>query len=297
MRLPLTVYDCFTSVRFGGNVGAIVWDAAGIDEQAMQSIAREVNAPVTGFVTQSNAEAVSVRFFMPTMEIAMCGHVTVGLYTHLFETGVATTAWAPPMRTRSGEVAVELRATADGPEVMLAAAAPKRRVCAVDQAALSAVLGVGAEAISDCAPIEAAEAGLSHLFVPIRDAETLDAMTPDFNALSAFSQSLSVATVACYTLAPNDASATLACRDFCPAVGVDEVPASGTTNAALAGLLAPMGVLGAVDAAAVTVVAEQGTRIGRPSRIKSEVELAEGAVSAIRVGGQAVATIDGWVQI
>ena len=50
-QLPLKIYDCFTSTPFGGNMGGLVLDAGLLADAEMQVIAKEINAPATGFVT------------------------------------------------------------------------------------------------------------------------------------------------------------------------------------------------------------------------------------------------------
>jgi trans-2,3-dihydro-3-hydroxyanthranilate isomerase len=124
----------------------------------------------------------------------------------------------------------------------------------------------------------------------------MKSMTPDFAALTALSNKLSVSTVLPFSLETEDRANTLHCRDFCPAVGVNEVPASGTTNSALAGYLVRNGLVGQADTgAAFTVLAEQGIEIGRPSIIRSEIELKNGEIEVVRVGGNATLVIDGFV--
>ena len=82
-KLPFSVYNCFTEMRYGGNIGAIVWNAENLSKKQMQTIATEFKAPVTGFVLNKQKKTISARFFMPTSEISMCGHVTIGLFTEL----------------------------------------------------------------------------------------------------------------------------------------------------------------------------------------------------------------------
>ncbi len=298
-RLPFRIYDCFSNRRFGGNVGGIVFDAGSLADSEMRAIAREINAPVTGFVTAHDPDAHEIRFFMPTGEIPMCGHVTLGLFTHLHEQGLAGPggALAAIMRTRAGDVKVTTTRTSDGDViVMLELAAPVIESCEVDRSALAGALRIDAAAIRPDLPLEIGSTGLRHLFVPIIDLATMTAMAPDFAALASLSEDLSVSTVMAFSLETEDPANSAHCRDFCPAVGVNEVPASGTTNSALAGYLVGNGLVGPADGrAALTVLTEQGIEIGRPSIIRSEISLESGEISAVRVGGSATLTADGVV--
>ncbi|MGY5766495.1 PhzF family phenazine biosynthesis protein [Brachybacterium sp. DNPG3] len=72
--------DVFTAVPFGGNPLAVVLDADGLDDAAMQAIARWTNLSETTFVlppTQPGAD-YRVRILTPTGELDFAGHPTLG---------------------------------------------------------------------------------------------------------------------------------------------------------------------------------------------------------------------------
>lgn len=298
-KLPLKVYDCFSSRPFGGNVGGIVLEADGLSETRMQAIAKEINAPVTGFVTALRGTELDVRFFMPTAEIAMCGHVTIGLFTHLHEEGLLGpgTERSATMNARAGAVRVSTRTLPDqSVVVMMELPAPTFEATAVDLAEVARALRIDEAEIRTDLPLEIGSTGLRHLFVPMAGLAAMQRMAPDFAALTELSRRLSVATVAPFSLETADPANTLHCRDFCPAVGVNEVPASGTTNSALAAYLVRNRLAGPAESGApVTILAEQGTALGRPSIIRSEIDADDGQIQAVRVGGSAVLSIDGFV--
>ena len=281
---PMRVYDCFTERRFGGNLGGVVYECGDLDQSAMQAMAREIGAPVTGFVTASGGESLDIRFFMPAGEIAMCGHVTIGLFTDLQaagQTGIRR------MNTGAGPVPVTVTPGAGAPLVMLDMGLPDAGTVIGDRAVAARALGLPVERLHPDLPLATGSGGLAHLFVPVADALALVEITPDFTALTALSRAHSVATVMPFALAPGDEGPAVTCRDFCPAVGVNEVPASGTTNSALAGYLATHGCLGRSDGT-LRIRARQGTEMGRPSVIQTEIHLAAGRITALAVGGQAV---------
>src|SRR5688572_11651600 len=59
---------------------AVLTDARGLDEQSMQSIAREFNFSETTFVTPptDTRHTARVRIFTPSRELPFAGHPTVG---------------------------------------------------------------------------------------------------------------------------------------------------------------------------------------------------------------------------
>lgn len=295
-ELPIVIYDCFSSERFGGNVGGIVLDAAALDSAQMQKIAREINAPVTGFVTGQEGREISVRFFMPGAEIAMCGHVTVGLFMHFADQDPSPEHDSDfVMKAPAGDVNVKVRSTnGAAPSVMMQLSTPTMTEFSVDLASLAEALGVAPSALEIRAPVGGADAGLKHLFVHLESLDEVRALAPDFQKLTEVSNANNVQTIACFSMETDDPANTLHIRDFCPAVGVDEVPASGTTNGALAGYLVQHGFVAAENQ---QILAEQGSEIGRPSLICSEIEVQDSAIISLAVGGQAVASIKGTLAI
>ena len=300
-RLPVVIFDCFTNERFGGNIGGLVLEAGDLDTGQMQGIAGEINAPVTGFVTEISGNEVSVRFFMPAAEIAMCGHVTIGLFTYLVRKheGVSDFSHQFTMKASAGDIEVSVTRSNGGlPRVMMELSLPRIVSSAIDHQALADALGVDATAFSNAAPIEGGDAGLKHLFVPFSSLQTVQTLSPDFVKLDAVSRAHSVQTIACFTMETTDPGNTLHIRDFCPALGANEVPASGTTNGALAGYLARHGFVKPASLGdPVTVRAEQGTELGRSSLITTEFSLAGETLTRLQVGGEAVASIEGIVHL
>ena len=292
---PFMVYDCFSDVRFGGNIGGIVLNAGGLSDEAMQNIAREINAPVTGFVTALQDRGVTTRFFMPGGEIAMCGHVTVGLFSYLTQDG----GFAPgsfTMQAKAGPVQVEVTNNPNTPpDVLMQVGLPVLGVPALDAADLAdlaSALGLPDSEIGKINPLESAEAGLTHLFVQLDSLARVQRLEPDFKKLGEISKAAGVDTIACFALQTETPENTLHLRDFCPAVGADEVPASGTTNGALAGYLVRHGL---IPPGRQSVLTEQGAELGRPSLIRTEITSADGNLSDVWVGGQAVASLRGYV--
>lgn len=283
--IPFTVYDCFTDTTFGGNLGAIVWSGEALSSGEMQAYAREFNAPVTGFITAQNGPEITARFFMPATEIAMCGHVTVGLFSHLARQNSAETQ-NYILKAQAGDVAVDVDMTSGAPMVMMGLSLPQPLELDVDRAALATALGVAAGKI----PLGGADAGLKHLFMQMETEDALRDLTPDFGKLGDLSRALGIHTVACFAMAPPGAEHTLSIRDFCPAVGVNETPASGTTNGALTGYLLAQNL---IPAQSQRIVADQGREIGRPSRVVSDIEITDGALSGLKTGGMAVESYRG----
>ncbi len=79
MAMPFTVVDAFTDRPFAGNPAAVMLLGEWPDDALLQSIALEHNLSETAFaVPVAGGEAdYELRWFTPTVEIAMCGHATL----------------------------------------------------------------------------------------------------------------------------------------------------------------------------------------------------------------------------
>src|SRR5688572_32677012 len=78
MQIDTYIIDTFTSVLFKGNPTVICYPEHALDPELMQSIALELNLPVTGFIQKRNATAeYDIDYFTPTTRIPACGHATL----------------------------------------------------------------------------------------------------------------------------------------------------------------------------------------------------------------------------
>lgn len=89
---PFVQVDVFADRPGAGNPLAVVLDAAGLDDAAMQAIARWTRLPETTFVfapTQPGA-SYAIRMFSPKREVPFAGHPSVGTAHVVLERGLAT---------------------------------------------------------------------------------------------------------------------------------------------------------------------------------------------------------------
>ena len=295
------LFDAFSESPLGGSVAGMVADAGDLDAGRMQRIARELGAPATAFLTAVEGARVDVRFFSTLTEYPMCGHGTVGLMTWLVERGMLALDGDRPLpaalRTPAGSAPVELRRRTDGrTEVMLSLAPVDFEPSPLDVTDLAPLLGVPGEVFAESPP-ELTHSEFTHVIARVRDLAAIRAMVPDFGAIAARCRALGVHTLALVTTETEDPAHTLHCREFCPAVGTPEAPASGTTNRALACYLLRHGLLAPPSDTEAVVVAEQGYVMGRPSLIRTELTLAGGRPVGVRVGGVATKSMEGTLYV
>ncbi|MFD1299593.1 PhzF family phenazine biosynthesis protein, partial [Lysobacter gummosus] len=83
--------DVFADRPGAGNPLAVVLDAQGLDDNAMQAIARWTRLPETTFVFPPSQPGASyrIRMFSPRREVPFAGHPSVGTACVVLEAGLA----------------------------------------------------------------------------------------------------------------------------------------------------------------------------------------------------------------
>ncbi|WP_435064085.1 PhzF family phenazine biosynthesis protein [Halobaculum sp. EA56] len=305
-RRDAALVDAFTTDPLAGNVAGVVADAAGLDEDQMRAVARELGASETAFVRPSGEAERRLRYFSPTTEVDLCGHATVAAHARLFETG-AIDAGTHSLETNVSVIEVEV--TEEG-RVWMTQNAPTVYEVEVDYDRLGDVLGVDDNAFRDVGadlPVAYATSGLPFLVVPVNFLEHLGDMDPDFGAVEALADEHDAAGVYAFTFDALDRESTLHGRCFVPGSGIDEDPVTGTASGACGAYLDHFAAFSGGDASEAPgtpagpgestgtpeeMVFEQGHYVDRPGKVRVR---ATGANPA--VGGDAVTSFEGTVRV
>jgi len=293
--LPFATYDVFTDTPFAGNPLAVVFDADGLSDAQMQTIAREFNLSETIFIAKPDNphHAASVRIFTPGKELPFAGHPTIGGAIALAERNHGR---GEPrdvlivLEERVGPVRCGVKIAAEGAS-FAEFDAPKLSheagpAPSVDAAAHA--LGLSPTAIGfDHHLPTLYSAGVAFAFVPVANLEALARAKPTTQSLA---QALGSTEVFVYTRAPRDADHAFRARMFAPEIGIVEDPATGSAAAAFAGVAARFESL---DDGWTTLPILQGVEMGRPSLIGLEIQITARALSAARIAGKAVKISEG----
>jgi PhzF family phenazine biosynthesis protein len=101
MKQPIVQVDAFTATPFSGNpAGVCIMKQPG-DDTWMQNVAREMNLAETAFLHPENGD-YRLRWFTPTVEVALCGHATLASAHVLYETGALPRGRQARFQTLSG---------------------------------------------------------------------------------------------------------------------------------------------------------------------------------------------------
>ncbi len=213
MGIRLIQVDAFTNVAFRGNPAAVCLLDAARDEKWMQNVALEMNLSETAFLVRE-AEGFRLRWFTPTVEVALCGHATLASAHALWEERLLPAHEAARFYTRSGI----LTATRLGPLIEMDFPA-KREEPAEPPPGLEAALGakllyVGKNAFDYIALLESQS--------------VLRALRPDFRSL----RGLGVRGVI-VTARSESPEFDFVSRFFAPGSGIDEDPVTGSAHCCL----------------------------------------------------------------
>lgn len=290
------IYDVFTDTKLAGNPLAVVFDAEGLEGEAMQRIAAEFNLSETTFVLPpaNRRHKANVRIFTPMHELPFAGHPTVGTAIALAETAGPDGAGVFVLEEKVGPVrcAVTRREGAAFAEFDLPRP-PQRLDLWASKEVVAAALGIGPHEIGfENHMISLWSAGVPYVMVPVHGLDVAARARLDIRAWTEIVgpvEALSPAAfVYCRETVQHDCA--FHARMFAEHLGIPEDPATGSAVAAFAGAIHQFDE--PVDGPTGYWI-EQGMEMGRPSRIRLELDIADGGISAARIGGNAVKIAEG----
>lgn len=218
-RLPISRVDAFADRPFTGNPAAVMPLDEWLDDAILQAIAAENNLAETAFLVpdESGEADYELRWFTPTVEVALCGHATLASGHAL----LSAAQWRGDMtfRTRkAGILRVARNGEDEGYRMLLPAYPPAPKAMPDIGRALG---GQPAEALWH-------EGGYALIAYP--DAASVRALTPDFRALGKAGDILYIATA---PGAGDPSGADVVSRVFAPGAGIDEDPVTGSAHSVL----------------------------------------------------------------
>lgn len=300
--------DVFTDRPFGGNQLAVFTDARGLTTEEMQTLTREMNYSECTFVLPPEIpEAVKrVRIFNPAMEMPMAGHPTVGttyVLAHRGEIrlGADTTEAILQLNIGPVKVAVERKNGGDRENggvgfVWMTHREPVFGEVWTDRERVAKAIGLIADDLIETLPIQVASTGLPFLYVPLRSLDAARRCRVDPTALRELFTGDPIM-VYMFTTETTPGVTTpggvgIHSRMFAPHVAdIPEDPATGAAAGPMGAYAARYHVL--PRSPEMRFVIEQGIEMGRPSQIHVEVKTQGEAITAIRIGGQAVIVGEG----
>lgn len=297
MRRRFVTLDVFTRRRFAGNPLGMVFEAEGLDTEAMQTIAREIGHPETVFMLppQDAGHKAAMRIFTPASELPFAGHPTVGAAVGLARASGGGKQ-SLVIEEKVGPVAcvAQMHDADSGFAEFGLPQLPARVGDLPDAATIAAALNLDASDIDMTAyPPSRWSAGVAFSMVPVRSLDAAARAKPSpgaFDKTFAFGGHAMVYVICAETVNP---AHHLHARMFAPSRGITEDPATGSAVAAFAGLHAAH-KRPADGVHKLTI--EQGYEMGRPSEMELSLDIEGGKLRAAAIGGHAVVVTEGVIE-
>lgn len=290
------IVDAFTETLFGGNPAGVVILPEGADfpsDEVMVKTAAELRYSETAFIKKLNDKEFNIRYFTPAAEVDLCGHATIGSFKALLYGGYIKDNDTYINHTLAGD----LNIVVTNGQVLMDMASPVKINEIADEAGLEELYKIMGLDYADqkakgvtLIP-QMISTGLPDIMMPVASQADLEAITPDFPALSKLSERYEVVGVHAFTTDCEEGT-TCHVRNFAPLYDIDEEAATGTSN----GALTYYGFLNGFVKSGDDCRFVQGEKMQRPSVINSHLE-ADDEGCKIQVGGSAVMLAEGDIKL
>lgn len=282
--------DSFTKEKLTGNPAGVITNAAGLSDYEMQKIARELNNSETAFIFPSNSEEydVHIRFFTPTNEVPICGHATIAAhYARAVENMLSTSRVYH--KTGAGILPVDIVKENDDYKITMTQGKIEfgTIIEGENKKDLLAALHIENSDLLENYKIQIVSTGHSKVMVGIKNIEVLNALQPNYDALSRLSRVIKCNGYYVFTVSSQDSDILVHGRMFAPAIGINEDPVTGNANGPLGAYLVHHNLV-RHNNSLFRFKAMQGEAIKRPGIIEVEVKIENQEPAEVKIAGNAV---------
>lgn len=298
LDLEVMKVDVFTDEPLAGNPAAVVLDADQLDEMQMQRVAVEMALKSTAFVMRSKKADIRLRYFTPVSEEPICGHSTIGALHALagLEAFGSSPGGRRRLETMLGILPFHVERAVDGRLIVWMTQRKPMFADVDDVTEVASALAIGVDKMfHEEFPLCRASTGIPCLLVPVRSLDTIERLEPRQSEIFELAKEHEVNAVYVYTWNVVDRDSTLHARCFAVTPDYHEDPASAMPAGALCSYLAQNEFIprDRLD----RVIVEQGTWLGRHSKIFARMEKRGSAIRKIEVGGSAFVSLRGKLTI
>jgi PhzF family phenazine biosynthesis protein len=258
----------FTKDNQGGNKAGVYVFADDLTEKEMQQIAKNLGYSETAFVMKSKVADYKVRFFTPTKEVDLCGHATISVF-HVLRTLDIIGDSIYTQETKAGILKIN---------VILGQVYMQQLTPSYIEEVNQDIINKSFNDIEfhDTLKPYVVSTGLKEIFVPVKNKEILNKLTPNIDQMIKTSHDYQAIGMHVFAL---DNEVDAYCRNFAPVVGINEESATGTSNGALACYLHKF------YKKKHFYTLRQGYSMDEPSELKAYIDFKSSKITDVWIGG------------
>ncbi len=289
-RLAMAQWDVFSSKPLEGNSLAVFFDARGLSDEEMQSIAKEMNLSETTFIFPIESagdidRGIRVRIFTVQEELPFAGHPTLGT---AFALRNGSGSKEIMLDLNVGKVPVRFEETLGQPPFGEMTQVDPTFGTQHDREAVARAIGLSVDDFDPSLPIETISTGVPFTVTPLKSLDVIQKLRIDLNGAAEYLEKAGGKFFYFVARETVDSAGRLHARMI---FYNGEDPATGSA----AGCAAAWMVAHGVAQPGERVLIEQGIEMLRPSRIFVRASRRDNRIVNVRVGGNAIEVMRGEV--
>jgi PhzF family phenazine biosynthesis protein len=278
-KVTVQILNAFTENDKGGNPAGVVLNADALSHENKLEIAQKVGLSETAFVSSSNTADFKLDFYTPTKQIAHCGHATIATFSYLKQLGLLKSNRSSK-ETIHGNRKIEIQ----GDLAFMEQLAPTYVNPAEKENEILKSLGLTKADFLPNAPLKVVNTGNYFLLIAVKNAEVLQQITPDFDAIKSISDTFNLIGYYVFTT-DTETAYDVTTRMFAPRYGILEEAGTGMAAGPLASYLYDV-----LQIKKTSFQIQQGKYMSppSPSAITVELEMKNNEIVSLMAGGKGV---------
>jgi trans-2,3-dihydro-3-hydroxyanthranilate isomerase len=294
-KFEIIQVDAFTNTALGGNPCAVLFGTDMLDNATMLAIAKEMNLSETAFVSDTDGSVTPVRYFTPAEEIPLAGHPTIATAFALVETGrvrLIGNLTTIHLALQVGIITVDILADNGKIQQIIMTQQKPIFMQKYDPNEVMPVFGLSPKDVLPGAIIQTVSTGTPQLMVLVRDKEVLRRAQVDIARYTKLRGKSDFFSPHLFCLDGITPAGNTFARHFGIPPDTPEDPFTGSATGGMAAFLWHYGWI-----ENPIFIAEQGHWLHRPGFGTVEVIGPRNDIQTVKVGGGAVAVMQGTLQI
>lgn len=284
------VINSFSGENLTGNPAAVFFEPSGLDNNALQNIAKQINLVETVFVYPSNNADFLFRYFTPNKEVSLAGHPTIAAFMALVNSKKIDLSKKSiyQIETQNGIREVVIENVRNQVLVKMKQSSPKFISPIINKKTIANTLGINEADIAFNLPIQTIDLGVKYLVIALNSLNALMSVKRDIQLLQELCENLGVREVQIFTFDTYGEDFDFHTRNLCPREGMED-PACGMGNAAVGAYLANNYYN---KQKCIHLRAEQGTIVKMPCLIELFISKKEKDIE-LYIGGTGKKVVEG----